>query len=117
MENYLKSFEQHLNESTGKFFTKVKFNPHRNHNANTDILEGHLDSDTMITYGIYVKNIKGTHIKEGDEFMELYIGENYVAGSTKRSNSRLYSPEKIPAKYKKAWEELKNLYFTKYINE
>ena len=97
-------------------FVEVKFNSHKNHNPYADIVEGKLDKDTMITYGIYVKD-STKEIPAGTEFMELYVGENYVVGSSKRSNSRYYTVDKIPAKYKKLWLELKEMYETKYINE
>jgi hypothetical protein len=97
-----------LNEAVK--FISFQFNSHKNHNPSADILEGHIDSDTFITYGIYVNGPK-----KGDEFMEYYTGENYKQGSTKKSNSRLYEPNKIPAKYKNAWEELKAKYKAEYI--
>jgi hypothetical protein len=107
---HLKLFEQFVNE--GYKFSKLKFNSHKNHNPSADILEGHLDNDTFITYGIYVKD-SGSK-KKGDEFMEYYTGENYKVGSSKKSNSRVYGPDKIPAKYKAAWEELKAKYESEY---
>lgn len=106
---HIKLFEQFINE--GKF-TKFQFNSHKNHNPNCDILQGHLDGDTFITYGIYVKD-EGSK-KVGDEFMEYYTGSNFNVGSTKRSNSRAYTVDKIPAKYKAAWEELKSKYENEY---
>lgn len=106
---HIKLFEQFLNE--GKF-TEFKFNSNKDHNPCCDILEGHLDGDTFITYGIYVKD-DGSK-KVGDEFMEQYTGSNYKVGSSKRSNSRVYEPSKIPAKYKAAWEELKAKYEKEY---
>lgn len=107
---HIKLFEQFVNE--GVKFIDFKFNSHKNHNPSADILQGHLDKDTFITYGIYVKD-SGSK-KVGDEFMEYYSGENYNVGSTKRSSSRVYSPDKIPAKYKAAWEELKAKYEKEY---
>jgi hypothetical protein len=88
---------------------KTKFNSHKNHNPYTDILEGKIDNDSFITY--YV-NVKGKDI--GKEGMEYYSGENYVAGSNKKSSSRNYSVDQIPAKYKKAWDELKLEYNQKH---
>jgi hypothetical protein len=96
-------------------FLEVKFNSHKNHNPYTDIVEGKLDKDTMMTYCITVKD--DGKIPIGTESMELYIGDNYVLGSTKKSYSRHYAVDKIPSKYKKLWLELKELYETKYINE
>ncbi len=107
------NFSQFINESFK--FKNVKFNSHKNHNPYADIVEGQIDKDTVITYGIYIKD-RTREVKAGSEFMELYVGENYVPGSTKRSNSRLYTPDKIPAKYKKMWLELKEMYETDYVN-
>jgi len=99
-----------LNEAVK--FISFKFNSHKNHNPCCDILEGHLDKDTFITYGIYIKD-DGSK-KKGDEFMEYYTGENYKVGSTKKSNSKAYTVDKIPSKYKAAWEELKSKYEAEY---
>lgn len=107
---HIKLFEQFVNEAVK--FIDFKFNSHKNHNPQADILQGHLNRDTFITYGIYVKDSSSR--KAGDEFMEYYSGENYNTGSTKRSSSRVYSPDKIPAKYKAAWEELKAKYEKEY---
>jgi hypothetical protein len=93
-------------------FIDYQFNSHKNHNPDCDILQGHLDSDTFITYGIYVKD-SGSR-KVGDEFMEYYTGENYNVGSSKKSNSRVYGPDAIPAKYQAAWNELKSKYENEY---
>lgn len=109
MSNIL-NFSQFINESFK--FKNVKFNSHKNHNPSADILQGHLDDDTFITYGIYVKDSSGK--SKGDEFMEIYTGSNYNPDSTKRSHSRVYSPDKIPSKYKSAWNDLKKEYETKY---
>ncbi len=89
----------------------IKFNSHTNHNPNCDILEGKIDSDSFMTYGIYVLGDK-----KGQEFMEYYRGENYVVGSTKRSHSNYFAVNNIPSKYKDAWEELKKIYETRYAN-
>lgn len=106
---HIKEFNQFVNES---FFRKFKFNSHKNHNPTADILQGHLDDDTFITYGIYVKDSDA--FDKGDEFMEIYTGSNYNPNSTKRSNSRVFAPDKIPNKYKKSWEELKSKYQKEY---
>jgi hypothetical protein len=103
------NFSQFINESFK--FKNVKFNSHKNHNPSADIIEGHIDGDTFITYGIYVNGPK-----KGEEFMEIYTGENYKVGSTKKSNSRVYSPDKIPSKYKSMWTDLKNTYKSEYSN-
>jgi hypothetical protein len=104
------NFSQFINESFK--FKNVKFNSHKNHNPSADIIEGHIDGDTFITYGIYVNGPK-----KGEEFMEIYTGENYKVGSTKRSHSRIYSPDKIPSKYKSMWTDLKDTYESDYVNE
>jgi len=107
---HIKLFEEFLNE--GIKFTKFTFNSHKNHNPSADILQGHLDSDTFITYGIYIKD-NGTK-KQGDEFLEYYTGSNYNVGSSKKSSSRMYTADKIPSKYNDAWEELKAKYESEY---
>ena len=96
--NHIPLFEEFINEAVN--FIDYKFNSHKNHNPVVDILEGHLNRDTMITYGIYIKD-DGSK-KKGDEFMELYTGSNYMSGSSKKSNSRYYEPSKIPVKYEAA---------------
>lgn len=93
----------------------ITFNSHTNHNPDCDIVCYQLDKDTTITYGIYVNNPKGSKrdIKVGDEFIEVYVGENYNVGSRKRSYSRCYHNDgdtKIPAKYHKLWQDLKSHY-------
>lgn len=95
-------------------FSKLKFNSHTWHNNECDILEGHLDSDSFITYGIYVKDSASGKRKAGDEFMEYYKGSNYVVGSKERPHSRVFGVENIPAKYKAKWNELKAIYEEKY---
>lgn len=92
-------------------FLEYEFNPHTKHNPYADILAGKIDNDTEITYGIYVKGKDA-----GEEFMEYYAGENYVVGSNKRSKSNMWKPQEIPAKYKNAWESLKQKYETEYKN-
>jgi hypothetical protein len=103
-------YEGQVNE--GVRFNSIKFNSHENHNPSCDIIEGHLDKDSYITYGIYIKDAGSR--KAGDEFMEYYTGSNYKVGSTKPSHSRVYTTDKIPAKYKAAWEELKAKYEAEY---
>lgn len=91
-------------------FKSVVFNSHKVHNPSCDILGGRLDEDIMITYCVYVKGPK-----TGSELMEYYSGENYVLGSNKRSFSKVYHDvEKIPAKYKAFWQELKAIYEADY---
>lgn len=104
----LQSYEEFLNESFNWY--DIKFNSHKDHNPYCDILEGHLDRDTLITYGIYVKGPQ-----TGNEFMEYYKGPNYKPESLmKNSNSRIYTPDKIPAKYQNNWNELRSIYQTDY---
>lgn len=93
-------------------FEKLKFNSHKNHNPKTDILEGHIDGDSFITYGIDVNGDK-----KGTEHMEYYKGSNFVVGSKKPSSSRYYTKDAIPAKWKASWEELKKEYEEKYSKE
>lgn len=107
---HIELFKDFINESFK--FKKIKFNSHKNHNPSADILQGHLNDDTFITYGIYIKDASGK--KVGDEFMEIYTGENYNVGSSKKSNSRVYSPDKIPSKYKSMWNDLKSEYESTY---
>lgn len=105
------SFTDFVNESTKSQFIKIECNPSTVHNPYVDSVEGYLDKDSFITYGIYVESTESNDI--GDEFMEYYSGPNYVPGSKKKSNSRFYTPEKIPTKYKELWNLLKH----KYQNE
>lgn len=88
-------------------FIKTKFNSHKNHNPNYDILEGYIDKDSFITYAV---KVTGENI--GKESMEYYTGENYVVGSKKKSSSRHFDSDKIPVKYKSSWLKLKELYNT-----
>lgn len=104
----IKSFTQLFEAGT---FKKLNYNSHFDHNPDCDILEGHF-GDYFITYGIYV-NDKGAN-KKGDEFMEYYTGSNFMSGTDKKSHSRMYTADKIPAKYKAAWEELKKEYNANY---
>jgi hypothetical protein len=106
----IKLFEEFVNEAIK--FIDFKFNSNKNHNPVADIVEGHIDSDTFITYGVYIKDTSTK--KQGDEFMEYYTGANYKAGSSKKSSSRIYSSDKIPSKYKAAWDTLKAKYKSKY---
>jgi hypothetical protein len=50
------------------------------------------------------------NILPGQEFMEVYTGQNYVPSSKKRSYSRHFYSEAIPASYMKAWQTLKDYY-------
>lgn len=100
---HIKLFEDFVNEQV-----KDTFHSHKTHNPTADILQRQLDRDTQVTYGIYIKD-SGSR-KNGEEFMELYVGSNYSPDSTKRSYSRLYTPDQIPAKYKSIWNELRDKY-------
>ena len=89
------------------------FNSHTKHNPTCDILEGHIDIDCFITYGIYVTDYKkadGGIIKKGTEFCEYYSGENYNVNSAKKSYSRMWYADKIPVKYKQLWQLLRSNY-------
>ena len=91
---------------------ETKFNSHKNHNPNCDIIEGRIDKDSFLCYGI---DIKGED--KGKEFCEYYRGSNYNVGSNEKSYSRHFSPEKIPSKFKKAWEKLRTIYKEKYMED
>jgi len=94
--------------------SNITFNSHKNHNPDCDIVCYQLDKDTTVTYGVYVNKPKNTNrvINKGDEFMEIYIGENYNVGSTKRSHSRCFynETEKFPKKYTLLWFQLRDYY-------
>lgn len=108
---HIQTFEAFLNESQLGFIN-TKFNSHRDHNPECDILEGHINGDTFITYGIYVNGPK-----IGEEFMEMYTGSNYKPDSQKKSNSRHYKGSDVPQKYLAKWQELKAIYENKYKNK
>ena len=93
---------------------EIKFRSHKNHNPECDILEGYLDNDKYVTYGIYVNGQN-----KGKEFMEYYSGENYSPGSIKHSHSRHFEVPNLPLKYKPIWNKLKQIYQEKYstLNE
>jgi hypothetical protein len=107
----IQSFNEFLNEAATTKWYDLVFNSHKNHNPNCDILEGHLDRNSLITYGIYVNGPN-----KGKEFMEYYSGPNYKPESvgTSRSSSRMYQPDKIPAKYLNMWHELREIYQNEY---
>ena len=102
----------------------VKLNLHTLHNPSCDILEYRDDKDTIVTYGIYVKPYKnksgrGNYIGKGEweipvgaEFMEVYVGKNYVLGSRARSYSRVYyfGTDKAPKSRVDLWMKLKAHY-------
>lgn len=92
-------------------FIRTNFNSHKDHNPNADILEGYIDNDSFITYGVYVNGDK-----QGQEFMEYYKGSNYVAGSNKPSFSRFYTKENIPSKFLLPWNDLREKYIHEYSN-
>jgi hypothetical protein len=107
----IQSFNEFLNEAATTKWYDLVFNSHKNHNPNCDILEGHLDRNSLITYGIYVNGPE-----KGNEFMEYYSGPNYKpeAVGTSRSTSRMYTSDKIPAKYLNMWQELREIYENEY---
>ena len=86
-------------------FKGTIFRSHKNHNPHCDILEGILDEDSLITYGVYVNGPE-----KGQEFCEYYRGENYRLGSKKRSYSRCWKPVNIPIKYFTRWQLLRSIY-------
>jgi predicted RNA-binding protein YlxR (DUF448 family) len=96
-------------EGKEKGFKKLVFNSHENHNPDCDILEGHINKDSLITYGVYVKGNK-----KGEEFMEYYSGNNYLSDSNKKSSSRKYDSKEIPSKYEDLWKKLKKEYINNY---
>ena len=77
-------------------FKRLSYNHHSVHNPNCDILEGHLNDDSMLTYGKYVSGPD-----KGKAFVEYYSGENYCVKSKLRSYSRCWhSLDRVPKKYK-----------------
>lgn len=102
----------------------VKLNLHTLHNPDCDILVYRDDKDTNITYGIYVKPYinksgRGNYIGNGQweipvgtEFMEVYVGENYVQGSRAKSYSRVYydKQDKMPKSRTILWFKLRAHY-------
>lgn len=87
-------------------FTKVKYNPHYLHNPHCNIIEGHLDADSFLTYGEYVTD---ANVK----FVEYYSGENYVVGSKKPSYSRCWLTVDVPKKFAAQVAELIRLHHEK----
>jgi len=87
---------------------RLKFNSHKEHNPNCDILQLKISNDSFITYYRDLKN--------GNEGMEYYEGANYVPDSVEKSYSRHYPQQKIPKKYKSVWNGLKYYYETNYKN-
>jgi hypothetical protein len=81
------------------------YNSHRVHNPDCDIIEGHIDVDTTLTYGVYIKGPR-----KGQEFCEYYTGRNYCLQSQKRSYSRMWAVDKVPVKYAKLWKLLRSVY-------
>lgn len=68
------------------------------------ILQGQIDRDSAITYGIY---IRGIYV--GDEFMEFYKGPNYVEGAKSKNYSQHFKAAEIPNIWKKVWTDLKEI--------
>jgi len=81
---------------------KITYRPHTSHNPFCDIVEGQIDTDTMITfYKVLESGLQGC---------EVYIGENYNVGSKKKSRSWNYDTSTIPKKYYENWVKLKDYY-------
>jgi hypothetical protein len=87
---------------------EITFLSHKNHNPNFDILSVEINNNLSITYCYNIDN--------GSELMEYLKGENYNAKSKQKSYSRVYKADKIPAKYKGLFQELKNKYINNYKN-
>jgi hypothetical protein len=94
---------------------RIKFNSHTVHNPSCDIVEYKIDNDTFITYGVYVTKFKD--IQPGEEFMEIYVGENYNVGSKKRSYSRMYYASEIPGTWKDTWKMIRKYYQSNLTNK
>lgn len=92
-------------------FEGLKFNSHKVHNPNCDIMEIKIDKDTVLTYGIYIKGEK-----LGEEFSEYYKGSNYVNNSTAKSYSKSYKLKDTPKKYIETVNKLKEIYNTQFKN-
>lgn len=88
---------------------RLTFNSHLNHNPHCDILQLKINWDSFITYCV--------DINTGIECLEYYSGENYVVGSTLKSQSRMYPVNQIPKKYKVVWNGLKEYYTRKLKND
>ena len=101
---------------------RIKFNRHTVHNPSCDIVEYKINNDAFITYRVYVTPaVHGISvgdsnvtilkdIQPGEEFMEMYVGENYNIGSNKRSYSRMYYAAEIPVKWKDTWKMIREYY-------
>ena len=102
---HLKTFENYeeidYNKLAKTFFTEVT---PMTGNSECYILQGQIDDDLHITYGVY---INGSRV--GEEFMEYYRGENYNTKSMAVSSSRHYTSDKIPTKWRLEWETLREL--------
>lgn len=81
---------------------RLKFNSHLSHNPKCDILELKISQDAFITYC--------KELSTGKESMEYYCGENYVVGSSLKSNSRHYQENEIPKKYTHVWRSMREYY-------
>lgn len=88
--------------------TRVKFNSHKVHNPDYDIIQLTISADAFITYCL--------NIDTKEESMEYYAGSNYVVGSMMKSHSRHYPKESIPKKYRHIWNGLKEYYNTKILS-
>ena len=83
---------------------RYKFNSHQWHNPDCDITEVQIDRHSFLTYGVYVSGPKA-----GQEFMEYYRGENYVAESKRRSYSRVWK-EAMPETWLPLWFKARQVY-------
>lgn len=91
---------------------ETKFNSHKSHNYECDIVEGKIDSDSFLTFGIHVNGVN-----KGKTFCEYYKGSNYVANSKLPSYSRMWANEiDIPKKYYAMFKELEAIYEEQYRN-
>lgn len=112
-ENYLpKKYKIEKEDNSSIVLKDVKFISHTEQNPEVDFLQGNIDNDSFMSYFI---NVSGS--RKGEEGMEYYKGENYVSGSKEKSYSKVYSEKDIPSKYKKAWNELKREYESKYKDQ
>ena len=87
----------------------IKFLPNTSHNPNCNIIQGQIDDNTLIIFGVYVNGLK-----EGQRFCEVYKGRNYIPNSPFKSYSRYYAFGDIPEKYMAHWIKLKDIYTHKH---
>ena len=104
LKQLIRECVRELNES---LFKKIQFSSHKDYNPNADIIEGKLDDDIVVAYGVIV-NGKG----KGKEFMWYYSGPIHSPSSQRANNFSKYfeGESNVPKKYKKYWLELKTIY-------